>query len=229
MNSDSGEPAEGNDLFRFQRCLDLLSAQGVEIPPNAVWLDLGCNQGQFLKMLAGRHRIRAVGFDNWDTALRTDDPGPAWEYRQADLERELPWDTPVRFISAFEVLEHMVDTDGFLQRIFDRLTPGGWLLLSTPNINSLRNRVTVPLGRYPTGLEYRTVIHHVRLYNAQLLAKHLRDTGFEGISIRGVAFLPFSSRFGESRLSALLADRLPSLCSNIIAVAQKPDQNPSRR
>jgi 2-polyprenyl-3-methyl-5-hydroxy-6-metoxy-1,4-benzoquinol methylase len=113
-------------------------------------------------------------------------------------------------------------TDGFLRRIFDRLMPGGWALFSTPNINSLRNRITVPLGIYPTGLEYRNVIHHVRLYNTSTLMRHLRDTGFERIAIRGVAFLPFSSPYGESWLSARLANSLPSLCSNIIAVARKP-------
>lgn len=213
---------EGNDLFRFARCLELLSSQGVEIGPDSDWLDLGCNQGQFLRMLVRRHKVRAVGFDNWDAALRTEEQGPPWEYRRADLERELPWDAPVRFISAFEVLEHMIDTDGFLQRIFDKLLPGGWLLMSTPNINSLRNRITVPLGVYPTGLEYRTVIHHVRLYNVGTLTRHLRETGFDRIAVRGVAFLPFSSRYGETRLSAWLADRLPSLCANIIAVARKP-------
>lgn len=213
---------KGNDLFRFRRCLDFLVAQGGEIEPDSEWLDLGCNQGQFLRMLVRMHKVRAVGFDDWNPAQRTPEEGPPWEYYKADLERELPWDKPVPFISAFEVLEHMIDTDGFLQRIFDRLMPGGWLVISTPNINSLRNQVTVPLGIYPTGLEYRTQIHHVRLYNVAMLKKHLRDTGFEQISLRGVAFLPFSSPFGESRLSERLADMFPSLCSNIIAVARKP-------
>lgn len=224
MHADSeneGLP-EGIDRFRFGRCLAFLAAQGVDIAPNSGWLDLGCNQGQFLRMLVRRHSVRAVGFDDWDPAQRTAEPGPPWDYRKADLERELPWDAPVPFISAFEVLEHMVDTDGFLRRIFDRLAPGGWVLISTPNINSLRNRLTVPFGAYPTGLEYRNVIHHVRLYNVPMLTRHLRDTGFERIAMRGVAFLPFSSPYGESRLSALLADKLPSLCSNIVAVARKP-------
>lgn len=221
-DTEKNPPPEGNDLFRFRRCLDFLFAQGVEIEPDSEWLDLGCNKGQFLKMLLCMHKVRAVGFDDWHPPRRTPEEGPPWEYYQADLERELPWETPVPFISAFEVLEHMIDTDGFLQRIFDRLLPGGWVLISTPNINSLRNRLTVPLGIYPTGLEYRTQIHHVRLYNMAMLTKHLRDTGFERISLRGVAFLPFSSPFGESKLSELLADRLPSLCSNIIAVARKP-------
>lgn len=213
---------KGNDLFRFRRCLDFLSARGVEIEPDSEWLDLGCNQGQFPRMLVRMRKVRAAGFDDWNPAQRTPEEEPPWEYYKADLERELPWDKPVPFISAFEVLEHMIDTDGFLQRTFDRLVPGGWVVISTPNINSLRNRVTVPFGIYPTGLEYRTQIHHVRLYNVAMLKKHLGDTGFERISLRGVAFLLFSSPFGESRLSERLADMFPSLCSNIIAVARKP-------
>jgi 2-polyprenyl-3-methyl-5-hydroxy-6-metoxy-1,4-benzoquinol methylase len=213
---------KGIDLFRFKRCLDFLSAQGVEIGSNVEWLDLGSHRGQFLRMLIRKYNVRAVGFDNWDQALRAQEEPPSYEYHQADLERELPWDRQVPFISAFEVLEHMIDTDGFLQRIFDKLVPGGWVLISTPNINSLRNRVAVPLGIYPAGLEYRTVIHHVRLYNVATLTKHLCSVGFERISIRGVSFLPLSSRFGEGKLSELLADKFPSLCSNIIAVARKP-------
>ena len=49
---------KGNDLFRFRRCLDFLSAQGVEIEPDSEWLDLGCNQGQFLRMLVRMHKVR---------------------------------------------------------------------------------------------------------------------------------------------------------------------------
>jgi 2-polyprenyl-3-methyl-5-hydroxy-6-metoxy-1,4-benzoquinol methylase len=213
---------QGDDLFRFNRCLDFLAAQGVEVGIDSVWLDLGCNRGQFVRLLLQRHAVRAVGFDDWDPGLRVPEPGPAWDYFQADLDRELPWKEPADVISAFEVLEHMVDTDGFLKRAFDRLVRGGWILLSTPNINSLRNRVTVPLGIYPIGPEYRNVIHHVRMYNVPILKRHLRDTGFTRIAVAGVAFLPMSSGFGATRLSARLADALPSLCSNIIAVGQKP-------
>ena len=52
---DEGLP-EGIDRFRFGRCLAFLAAQGVDIAPNSGWLDLGCNQGQFLRMLVRRQR-----------------------------------------------------------------------------------------------------------------------------------------------------------------------------
>ena len=210
-----------DDHFRFRRCLDFLDALGVTIEPGSTWLDLGCNQGHFLRLLLARHKVRAVGFDGWDAADKTPGPDDIWDYRTVDLDHELPWPDKVRYISALEVLEHMIDTDGFLKRAFDALQPGGWLMISTPNINSLRNRIMVPLGVYPAGLEYRTVVHHVRLYNVPTLREHLRATGFARIEMRGVACLPLRSSLGRGGLSTWLADSFPSLCGSVIAVAQK--------
>lgn len=212
--------SEELDRFRFKRGVDLLSASAGTIPEGALWLDLGCNQGQFLQQLISDHRVRGVGFDDWSADLKT--PGAIdWQYFQANLDKEIPWQEPADFISALEVLEHMIDTDGFLKRIHAGLKTKGWALISTPNINCLRNRVTVPLGAYPTGLEYRNTIHHVRLYNVATLTAHLHEHGFENISMIGVAFMPLSLSIGTEALSTMLADRFPSLCNNLIVVAQK--------
>lgn len=212
---------EDDDHFRFRRCLDFLDALDVTVPPGSTWLDLGCNQGHFLRLLLKRHKVRAVGFDDWDAAQKAPGSDDIWDYRKANLDRELPWPDKVRFISALEVLEHMIDTDGFLKRAFDALEPGGWIVISTPNINSLRNRIMVPLGVYPAGMEYRTEVHHVRLYNVPTLRGHLRMMGFGRIEMKGVAFLPLRTS-GRSGLSTRLADSFPSFCNNLIAVAQKP-------
>lgn len=216
-----------DDLFRFERCLDCLDDLSIPVAPGSAWLDLGCNQGQFIQRVLRRHNVRAVGFDSWDPAEKTPGFDDVWDYRRADLSKELPWHEEVETISALETLEHIVDTDGFLKRIFDTLKPGGTILLSTPNINSLRNRLTVPLGFYPYALEYRTIIHHVRLYNAPMLLQHLREIGFERIGIRGVAFLPMSSAGGRWRVSVALANAFPQLCNNIIAIGRKPNRDPA--
>jgi len=208
------------DRFRFERSLRLLELSGAHIRVGSTWLDLGCNQGQFLNFLCDRHEVRATGFDDWDPALHT--CKDRWSYQQADLDRVLPDTEPADFISAFEVLEHMIDTDGFLARAHDRLVPGGWLIISTPNINCLRNRIWVPLGRYPAMMEYRNIIHHVRLYNVATLKSHLSQIGYENVAQRGVSFLPQTGGLFTSKASVVLADSFPALCSNIIAIARKP-------
>jgi 2-polyprenyl-3-methyl-5-hydroxy-6-metoxy-1,4-benzoquinol methylase len=209
------------DEFRFRRGIALLESRAGKIPAGALWLDLGCNQGQFLELVVRDHRVKGVGFDDWNAGLKT--PGRVdWQYIQANLDKDLPWDEPADFISALEVLEHMIDTDGMLSRMHDALKPGGWLLLSTPNINCLRNRLTVPFGAYPTGLEYRNVIHHVRLYNVATLREHLHEHGFGNISFAGVSFLPLALEMGTGGVSSALADAFPGLCNNMIVVAQRP-------
>jgi 2-polyprenyl-3-methyl-5-hydroxy-6-metoxy-1,4-benzoquinol methylase len=215
VNSNS----EYLEEFMFRRVSDALGGK-IAINSQTVWLDLGCHQGQFLRMLLSRFGLRGVGSDAWEPHLKgSADSG--WTYYQADFEKFLPPCGPVDVVSALEVLEHMIDTDLFLKRIHAILRPNGLVLISTPNINSFRNRMTVPLGIYPTGLEYRNLIHHVRLYNAKVLRQQLFESGFCDVEIRGVAFLPLSSRFGVGRTSQFLADNFPSFCTDLLAVARK--------
>ena len=127
------------------------------------------------------------------------------------------------YISALEVIEHMIDTDQFLARCYVATRKRGLLIISTPNMNSLRNRLRVPMGKYPHGPEYRNQIHHVRIYNLLALCDQLKDHGFAVIAHEGVNFLPH--RWLTTGLADLLSRRLarllPTLCSNLIVVARK--------
>jgi 2-polyprenyl-3-methyl-5-hydroxy-6-metoxy-1,4-benzoquinol methylase len=220
---------DARDEFRFLRCIELLRASGCTLDRTTRWLDLGCHQGQLLQLLIERFGIvRPLGADDWSASL-LDGQEPGWDYVQADFERGLPQTEPMDVISALEVLEHITDTDRFLSEVYQRLKPGGWFLLSTPNINSLRNRVTMPFGAYPNGLEYRNVMHHVRLYNPHVLEAHLTSKGFSEIRMGGISFLPLrQTALGRSRLSCSLANFLPQLCNNFAAVARRRTSNPFR-
>lgn len=221
--------------YRFGRIVSLIERH-LTISPGARWLDVGCQIGQFIKFLQARHQVAATGIDDFEAAnavevcrkyfhVEIKSPGEvidgSWRYlcRRVD-EVGFAVDEKFSFISAFEILEHMVDTDAFLMECRAHLEDGGHLVLSTPNINSLRNRVQVPFGEYPNGLEYRTVIHHVRLYNVPALKSHLAEHGFEHVAMSGVNFLPirFMKYKAIRELDAHLAHRFPSLCGNIIAI-----------
>ena len=88
------------------------------------------------------------------------------------------------------------------------------MVISTPNINSLRNRVMVPFGAYPAGLEYRNQIHHVRLYNRATLISHLAEHGLRTLATIGVNALPqrLLANAAVERLSRGLANAMPQLC-----------------
>lgn len=204
--------------FRFARLLREIDSS-IAVQAGTKWLDLGCHQGEFARLVSARYGVSATGVDDW----RADGPLPGWEYRQADLQRGVHLGDDFTYLSALEVLEHMTDTDRFLDECRNQLVPGGYLVLSTPNINSLRNRIEVPLGLYPNGLEYRNVIHHVRLYNVEKLRLHVTEHGFDVCWIRGVNFAPMSllRRAGSAVWDQPVANALPQLCGNFMVLARK--------
>ena len=205
--------------YRYARLLAMLDQQA-KVVPGSSWLDAGCHGMELLRLVYKRYEVKPTGIDQWDAGTQFD----SWcRYVQSDIGREgFGIDEQFDFISALEILEHMIDTDKFLDECHAHLNPNGYLLISTPNICSLRNRITVPLGYYPAGLEYKNVIHHVRLYNVQTLNAHLAEHGFKLCALGGLNLLParFHSNSMLRKIGETLAWAVPQLCSDLIAVYQ---------
>lgn len=209
--------------YRFSRIIE-------EVPfkdhhEDEVWLDLGCHHGQFLELVEKVFHYKTIGMDDWN--LKQDLGFTNFNYYKTDLANsewvQLVGVNKTNVISALEVLEHMIDTESFLQACSSCLIEKGYLVISTPNINCLRNRLIVPFGKYPVYLEYKNIIHHVRLFNVETLSLLLKENGFIVKKITGVKFLPeriLKYSFFE-KISKVLARFFPSLCGNLIVVAQK--------
>lgn len=229
--------------YRFNRVIEAVN-RCTAVPRGAAWLDVGCQMGQFLKIVQRNYDATLFGIDDFEPGnvvavcrqflgLEIKTPREifdgSWHYFLRQIDRVgFALDNRFEFISALEVIEHMVDTDAFLDECHRHLVAGGWLVMTTPNINSLRNRVTVPLGQYPTGIEYRTIVHHVRLYNAATLKSHVESHGFHLAEMRGVSFLPrrWLRGSGIRKIDRGLSRLAPSLGGNLIAVFRK---TPARR
>lgn len=204
--------------YRFNRVITLLerhtSIDGCKL------LDIGCHQGQFIELLLKKFNVPAVGIDQWSPELKG---GGNWRYLRRDLANGIDLEERFDIVSALEVIEHVIDTDVFLRDCNRLLKDDGYLVLTTPNINSFRNRLRVPFGRYPFGLEYRNQIHHVRLYNVACLRSHLKEHGFHVVEVSGVNVIP--ARYLHSKtlrtLSEVFSARIPTLCGNIIVIARK--------
>ena len=197
----------------------------IPVNPEDTWLDLGCHHGQFLNLIGATYNCKLIGMDDWE--LKDAMPFVDINYYPVDLASkswpELAKNDTVKFISALEVIEHMIDTDKFVTNCEEILTTDGYIVFSTPNINSLRNRIMVPFGSYPAYLEYRNVIHHVRLFNSKILVRFLASHGFEVKKCIGVSFLPeWLLKYSLFKsISEKLADWLPSFCGNLIVIAKK--------
>lgn len=210
--------------YRFLRIFELIGRAHVPVGEHSNWLDLGCHHGQFANLVRALFHCTVTGLDDWE--LKETLPWAEFDYLKVDLAQgdwpSLVQRRPMHVISALEVIEHMIDTDKFLTAIKSIAGQNSYLIISTPNINSLRNRVLVPFGVYPAAMEYQNTIHHVRLFNRRTLTQLLRDNGFVVRHCIGVSFLPERMlRVNVLRhISEAVATRLPQLCGNLVVIAQ---------
>ncbi len=73
-----------------------------------------------------------------------------------------------------EVIEHVFRTQVLLQSLWRCLRPGGFLVLTTPNVAHIRWRLRALLGHPPRGEGY-----HVRFFTYRLLCEELSRARFQ--------------------------------------------------
>lgn len=159
-------------------------------------LDLGCAGGLIAVMLA-RLGHEVVGVElNGPMARQAKRRGI--DVVQQDLEQPLPFRScAFDAAHACEIVEHLYDTEGFLREVNRVLAPDGVLVISTPNLNSLGNRLRVLAGKpLPMWGAFPGDLHgsHVRVLNAAKIRELLQRTGFridrmEGVNLGGVGRL----------------------------------------
>jgi 2-polyprenyl-3-methyl-5-hydroxy-6-metoxy-1,4-benzoquinol methylase len=201
-------------------------------------LDLGCCRGLLLERFRGYPGVELAALE-LDPAEIERARGRGLEPVREQINRfedgrmvaRLPFaDESADAVLAGEILEHIVDTEGFLREIARALPPGGVLVLSTPNILWWKHRAALVAGRYPDALEYRVQygedFGHVRLFGPEQLRSLLEETGFAGVRIVGGRLGPIASltRLPAPAARALdrLADRSPSWSDTLIASAIRP-------
>lgn len=187
-------------------------------------VDLGCWNGAFLECFSTQAET-CYAVDTYLQGL-IDCKKRGFSPVNADLTASFPFqDGSFDAVIAGEVIEHVADTDAFLLETFRILKSGGVLLLSTPNICSLRNRVRLLLNRYPFGVEWKQIDGHLKTYNTSVLKAQLRRHGFEVLYLKGLNILPsrmFHLLPPLRWISNFLSNLLPSLCTDLIVSARKP-------
>lgn len=155
-------------------------------------------------------RVDSVGF-----AHASAKPRPGEEHVELDLEDtaaapRLP--ATYHLIVCAEVIEHLrVPAERVLERLREWLEPRGSVLIQTPNVASLRRRVTLLLGRNPS--DPLTGPHpHVREYTVAELLGAGRDAGLQPAGWWTRSYFDIDSAGGrlERRLGRMLPRRLRS-------------------
>ena len=180
-------------------------------------LDLGCGTGAWLQRLHGAGFNDLTGIDR-----RPENFAAKARFVCADLDGgaaqvELG---SYNLVTAIEIVEHVANPEGLIALAASHLEPDGWLIVTTPNIYSLRWRTRFFLTGKQHGFDINNDpehIHPMMLYAAQRvifarqnleLARVLTypETGGDGTR--------WFARLAERGLSLILPNELPgdSLC-----------------
>jgi SAM-dependent methyltransferase len=137
-------------------------------------LDLGCGNGAFAESLSMRN-WRCVGMELLANLVR-ETSRRGIQVVQADAAHPFPVAREqFDVVFAGEILEHQVGDDDFLEECHRVVRPGGLLILTTPNLVSLGNRILMSFGKLP---RYAYFEFHYRIYTLDLLLAKIRHAGF---------------------------------------------------
>jgi 2-polyprenyl-3-methyl-5-hydroxy-6-metoxy-1,4-benzoquinol methylase len=99
-------------------------------------------------------------------------------------------------LTMFDVIEHVPDPLGDLRKAFDLLAPGGLVVLSTPNIDGLFPRLSLPLAKKLDYWPHPEPPYHLYQFSARTLAAMLEKAGFEIAATRHFA-IDLAYTFGQ--------------------------------
>jgi len=189
-------------------------------------LDIGCADGSFANFLAHKG-FNVYGIDISEEAIKKASVFGI-KASQCDIEQGLKFkDNYFDIIIASEIIEHLYDTDYFLEEIKRVTKKYGYLFISTPNLASLKNRVRLLFGRYPQYTEYRigrNLAGHIRNYTPQVLKKQLKDNRWNVIKTTSPNILcPMTKDIPIfiKKIAIFFGDIFYSLGSHIIIIARK--------
>ena len=197
------------------------------VKPGQKVLELGCADGSFLKYISDNTKVIPYGLDISSPSVKIAKEKGV-NARTHDLSNKLPYkNSEFKLVISLEVIEHLYDTDFFMEEIRRVLDKNGYLIISTPNIASLNNRARLLFGKYPKYMDYNGIFGgHIHLYTPDVLQNQLKLHRFKLIESTSPNFFnPFITKawFPNplKNLSMFLGDIFPNLGSHIIVVAQK--------
>lgn len=205
-------------------------------------LDVGCGDGSLtirFKEKLGAKSVAGIEISQ-DGVLAARKQGIDARKANLDLEK-LPFDeASFDFVLCSEVIEHLFDPDNILKEIHRVLRPNGFLLLTTPNISSWYDRLSLLLGYQPISVpvslrnpeigrlrNFQSLAgrEHVRFFTTKAIKLMLMKHGFQNMRVSGWMKVPENVRFPIDlvirALDRIFALRV-GLCTTTIVLCSKP-------
>jgi 2-polyprenyl-3-methyl-5-hydroxy-6-metoxy-1,4-benzoquinol methylase len=175
--------------------------------------DLGCAAGRLARAMTEAGNT-VVGVDV-ESAYGPRAAAACERFVVADLDAGWPAELEAEqfdVIVVADVLEHLRDPARLLRELPARLTPGGYVVASLPNVAHASVRLALLEGRFPyseTGLLDRT---HLRFYSRESLRRLFADAGLAVTLLR-----PVTKALADSEVPFELGDVPPDVLARLAA------------
>lgn len=140
-------------------------------------VDVGCSTGSFLK-LADRAGFAASGVEFSQSSATVAARRTGLDIETGGIHDCRLAEGSVDIVTMFDVIEHVPDPARDLARAYELLRPGGWLVLSTPNIDGLFPRASLPLAKVLNYWPHPEAPYHLYQFSVATLSAMVSAAGF---------------------------------------------------
>lgn len=225
--------------FAKQR-IKILEKYLLSIKPKKI-LELGCGEGSLALLIKNLTNAQVYGTDLSQSGVNLSKEKGIMA-KKADLNKKIPFENnSFDLLVSDQLLEHMFNTDQFLQECYRVLKKGGYLITITPNLSYWLNRILFVFGIYPIFLEVSTKnktfgqgfikkvmkekepMGHIRVFNLPALTEILESENFHVLEKKGIPLsfnMSFFAKIFYNFFDELFALK-PSLARDLMVIAMK--------
>ena len=178
------------------------------VPIEGKWLDVGCANGVFVQAVAG-HGVDAAGVELSQHAVSIGrEQGLSLHVGTVD---DLPAGETYDCITAFDVLEHVLEPLDFIGSLRSRLNDGGHVIMTVPNTGGIVRRLMGKRWYFYIPEE------HLHYFNRKNLAGLMRKQGFDVLEV-GATHKPMTYDYAMTQFAEFnpLIFRVLKAVSNVV-------------
>lgn len=195
---------------KWEKERDLKFLKMLDYDPDAKVIDLGCGKGDFTLKVKERINCKEIsGVDVWEDALK-EARNKGIKAEKMDLNEELNFpDGSFDVVVSNQVLEHLFFPSEFIREVYRILKEDGYAVISTENLSSWDNIISLLFGYTPFSMEFDRIKignpfsphdkekigkypSHVRIFSFKGLIDLFKFHGFKIEKVSASGYLPFN-------------------------------------